>query len=83
MNIFNIIDENTVKISDEIASELSFIENTDKDYETYLAVSNESIKLNVYLYENIGVEDLKDTVKQGVKYIWSLLVKACVAISNI
>lgn len=83
MNIFNIIDENTVKISDEIASELSFIENTDKDYETYLAVSNESIKLNVYLYENIGAEDLKDTVKQGVKYIWSLLVKACVAISNI
>ena len=55
MNIFNIIDENTVKISDGIASELSFIENTDKDYETYLTVSNESIKLNVYLYENIGV----------------------------
>ena len=76
MNIFNIIDENTVKISDEITSELSFIENTDKDYETYMAVSNESVKLNVYLYENIGVEDLKDTVKQGVKYIWSLLVNA-------
>lgn len=76
MSIFN-------SISEELSYELSFIEDTNKDYDTYLTVSNESIKLNVYLYDSIGLEDLKDTIKNGAKYIWSLLVKACTGISNI
>lgn len=76
MSIFN-------SISEELSYELSFIEDTNKDYDTYLTVSNESIKLNVYLYDSIGLEDLKDTIKNGAKYIWSLLVKACIGISNI
>ena len=40
MSIFN-------SISEELSYELSFIEDTNKDYDTYLTVSNESIKLNV------------------------------------
>lgn len=76
MSIFN-------SISEELSYELSFIEDTNKDYDTYLTVSNESIKLNVYLYDSIGLEDLKDTIKKGAKYIWSLLVKACIGVSNI
>lgn len=76
MSIFN-------SISEELSYELSFIEDTNKDYDTYLTVSNESIKLNVYLYDSIGLEDFKDTIKNGAKYIWSLLVKACIGISNI
>lgn len=76
MSIFN-------SISEELSYELSFIEDTNKDYDTHLTVSNESIKLNVYLYDSIGLEDLKDTIKNGAKYIWSLLVKACIGISNI
>ena len=76
MSIFN-------SISEELSYKLSFIEDTNKDYDTYLTVSNESIKLNVYLYDSIGLEDFKDTIKNGAKYIWSLLVKACIGISNI
>ena len=76
MSIFN-------NISEELSYELSFIENTEKDYDSYLVVSNESIKLNVYLYDSIGLEDFKDTIKKGAKYIWSLLVKACIGVSNI
>lgn len=76
MSIFN-------SISEELSYELSFIEYTEKDYDSYLAVSNESIKLNVYLYDSIGLEDFKDTIKKGAKYIWSLLVKACISVSNI
>lgn len=76
MSIFN-------SISEELSYELSFIEDTEKDYDSYLAVSNESIKLNVYLYDSIGLEDFKDTIKKGAKYIWSLLVKACIGVSNI
>lgn len=76
MSIFN-------SISEELSYELSFIEDTNKDYDTYLTVSNESIKLNVYLYDSIGLEDFKDTIKKGAKYIWSLLVKACIGVSNI
>lgn len=76
MSIFN-------SISEELSYELSFIEDTNKDYDTYLTVSNESIKLNVYLYDSIGLEDFKDTIKKGAKYIWSLLVKAFIGASNI
>lgn len=76
MSIFN-------SISEELSYELSFIEDTEKDYDSYLAVSNESIKLNVYLYDSIGLEDFKNTIKKGAKYIWSLLVKACIGVSNI
>ena len=76
MSIFN-------NISEELSYELSFIEDTEKDYDSYLVVSNESAKLNVYLYDSIGLEDFKDTIKKGAKYIWSLLVKACIGISNI
>lgn len=76
MSIFN-------SISEELSYELSFIEDTNKDYDTYLTVSNESIKLNVYLYDSIGLEDFKDTIKKGAKYIWSLLVEACIGVSNI
>ncbi len=75
MNIFD-------SISEELSHELSFIEDTEKDYDSYLAVSNESIKLNVYLYDSIGLEDFKETIKKGAKYIWSLLVKACIGVSN-
>ena len=75
MSIFN-------SISEELSYELSFIEDTNKDYDTYLTVSNESIKLNVYLYDSIGLEDFKDTIKKGAKYIWSLLVKAFIGASN-
>ena len=80
MSIFNSIFNS---ISEELSYELSFIEDTNKDYDTYLTVSNESIKLNVYLYDSIGLEDFKDTIKKGAKYIWSLLVKACIGVSNI
>ena len=59
MSIFN-------SISEELSYELSFIEDTNKDYDTYLTVSNESIKLNVYLYDSIGLEDFKDTIKKSI-----------------
>lgn len=72
-----------MSIFNSISEELSFIEDTNKDYDTYLTVSNESIKLNVYLYDSIGLEDFKDTIKKGAKYIWSLLVKAFIGASNI
>ena len=42
MNIFALIDsDRNMSISDEISSELSFLEETDESYDEYMSISNE------------------------------------------
>lgn len=79
MNIFALIDsDRNMSISDEISSELSFLNETDNAYNEYETVSNECIVLKTMLYDEIGLEDFKETVKNGLKYILKLLLKACI-----
>lgn len=84
MNIFALIDsdQTITSISDEISSELSFLEETDKSYDDYMSISNECAMTSALLYETVGLEDFKETVKKGAKYVWSLLMKALIAVSN-
>lgn len=84
MNIFALIDsdQTITSISDEISSELSFLKETDESYDEYMSISNECAMTSALLYETVGLEDFKETVKKGAKYVWSLLMKALIAISN-
>lgn len=85
MNIFALIDSDQTinSISDEISSELSFLDETDKSYDEYMSISNECAMTSALLYETVGLEDFKESVKKGAKYMWSLLMKAFIAISNV
>lgn len=84
MNIFALIEsDHNVSISDVISNELSFLNETDNAYNEYETVSNECIVLKTMLYDEIGLEDFKETVKNGFKYILKLLLKACISIGNV
>ena len=52
MNIFALIDSDRVvnSISDEISSELSFLEETDESYDEYMSISNECAMTSAYYY---------------------------------
>ena len=85
MNIFALIDSDRVinSISDEISSELSFLEETDKSYDEYMSISNECAMTSALLYETIGLEDFKESVKKGFKYILNKMLKAVLYIGNL
>ena len=72
MNIFALIDsdQTITSISDEISSELSFLDETDKAYDEYMSISNECAMTSALLYETVGLEDFKESVKKGAKYMW-------------
>lgn len=84
MNIFALIDSDRTinSISNEISSELSFLNETDESYDEYMSISNECAMTSALLYETVGLEDFKESVKKGAKYMWSLLMKAFIAMSN-
>lgn len=85
MNIFALIDSDRVinSISDEISSELSFLDETDKSYDEYMSISNECAMTSALLYETIGLEDFKESVKKGFKYILNKMLKAVLYIGNL
>ena len=82
MHIFNIIDENTIKISDEIASELSNLNETDNYYNKYETISNECAVLRVYLYDDIATESIGDKLKTGLSYMMKLIHKIILMVGN-
>lgn len=85
MNIFALIDsdQTITSISDEISSELSFLEETDKSYDDYMSISNECAMTSAVLYETVGLEDFKESVKKGFKYILNKMLKAILYIGNL
>jgi len=84
MNIFALIDsDRNMSISDEISSELSFLNETDEAYDDYMNISNECAMTSALLYETVGLEDFKDSVKKGLKYIFNLFLKACTGVTNV
>lgn len=84
MNIFALIDsDRNMSISDDISSELSFLEETDESYDEYMSISNECAMTSALLYETIGLEDFKESVKKGLKYIFNLFLKACTGVTNV
>lgn len=84
MNIFALIDsDRNMSISDEISSELSFLEEIDESYDEYMSISNECAMTSALLYETIGLEDFKESVKKGLKYIFNLFLKACTGVTNV
>ena len=84
MNIFALIDsDRNMSISDEISSELSFLEETDKSYDEYMSISNECAMTSAVLYETVGLEDFKESVKKGFKYILNKMLKAILYIGNL
>lgn len=84
MNIFALIDsDRNMSISDEISSELSFLEETDESYDEYMSISNECAMTSALLYETVGLEDFKESVKKGLKYIFNLFLKACTGVTNV
>lgn len=77
MNIFALIDsDRNMSISDEISSELSFLDETDKSYDEYMSISNECAMISAVLYETVGLEDFKESVKKGFKYVINKILKA-------
>ena len=83
MNIFALIDADSTTISDEISSELSFLDETDKSYDEYMSISNECAMTSALLYETVGLEDFKESVKKGFKYILNKMLKAVLYIGNL
>lgn len=84
MNIFALIEsDHNVSISDEISNELSFLNETDKSYDEYMSISNECAMTSALLYETVGLEDFKESVKKGFKYILNKMLKAVLYIGNL
>lgn len=84
MNIFALIDsDRNMSISDEISSELSFLDETDKSYDEYMSISNECAMTSAVLYETVGLEDFKESVKKGFKYVINKILKAILYIGNL
>lgn len=76
MNIFALIDsDRNMSISDEISSELSFLEETDESYDEYMSISNECAMTSALLYETISTESIGDTFKAGLDYMMKLICK--------
>lgn len=83
MNIFALIDSNrNMSISDEISSELSFLEGTDESYDEYMSISNECAMTSALLYETIATESISDTFKAGLDYMMKLIRKIIIMLGN-
>ena len=82
MNIFALIDsDRNMSISDEISSELSFLEETDESYDEY-SISNECAMTSALLYETISTESIGDTFKAGLDYMMKLIRKIIIMLGN-
>jgi hypothetical protein len=83
MNIFALIDsDRNMSISDEISSELSFLEETDESYDEYMSISNECAMTSALLYETISTESIGDTFKAGLDYMMKLIRKIIIMLGN-
>lgn len=83
MNIFELIDlDRNMSISDEISSELSFLEETDESYDEYMSISNECAMTSALLYETISTESIGDTFKAGLDYMMKLIRKIIIMLGN-
>lgn len=83
MNIFALIDsDRNMSISDEISSELSFLEGTDESYDEYMSISNECAMTSALLYETISTESIGDTFKAGLDYMMKLIRKIIIMLGN-
>lgn len=83
MNIFALIDsDRNMSISDEISSELSFLEETDESYDEYMSISNECAMTSALLYETISTESIGDTFKAGLDYMMKLIRKIIIMLCN-
>lgn len=83
MNIFALIDsDRNMSISDEILSELSFLEETDESYDEYMSISNECAMTSALLYETISTESIGDTFKAGLDYMMKLIRKIIIMLGN-
>jgi hypothetical protein len=83
MNIFALIDsDRNMSISDEISSELSFLDETDKSYDEYMSISNECAMTSALLYETISTESIGDTFKAGLDYMMKLIRKIIIMLGN-
>lgn len=83
MNIFALIDsDRNMSISDEISSELSFLEETDESYDEYMSISNECAITSALLYETISTESIGDTFKAGLDYMMKLIRKIIIMLGN-
>ena len=83
MNIFALIEsDHNVSISDEISSELSFLEETDESYDEYMSISNECAMTSALLYETISTESIGDTFKAGLDYMMKLIRKIIIMLGN-
>lgn len=83
MNIFALIDsDQNMSISDEISSELSFLEETDESYDEYMSISNECAMTSALLYETISTESIGDTFKAGLDYMMKLIRKIIIMLGN-
>lgn len=84
MNIFALIDSDRTitSISDEISSELSFLDETDKSYDEYMSISNECAMTSALLYETISTESIGDIFKAGLDYMMKLIRKIIIMLGN-
>lgn len=83
MNIFALINsDRNMSISDEISSELSFLEETDESYDEYMSISNECAMTSALLYETISTESIGDTFKAGLDYMMKLIRKIIIMLGN-
>lgn len=83
MNIFALIDsDRNMSISDDISSELSFLEETDESYDEYMSISNECAMTSALLYETISTESIGDTFKAGLDYMMKLIRKIIIMLGN-
>jgi hypothetical protein len=71
-----------MSISDEISSELSFLEETDESYDEYMSISNECAMTSALLYETISTESIGDTFKAGLDYMMKLIRKIIIMLGN-
>ena len=84
MNIFALIDSDRTitSISDEISSELSFLNETDDSYDEYMSISNECAMTSALLYETIATESISDTFRAGLDYMMKLIRKIIIMLGN-
>lgn len=71
-----------MSVSDEISSELSFLEETDESYDEYMSISNECAMTSALLYETISTESIGDTFKAGLDYMMKLIRKIIIMLGN-
>lgn len=83
MNIFALIDsDRNMSISDEISSELSFLNETDEAYDDYMSISNECAMTSALLYETVATESIGDTFRAGLDYMMKLIRKIIIMLGN-